>query len=87
MRARRSCCSSPSILHLLVRRRASDKYRYTGQMAAIAKTREFRNHRHMRCLLVTSNPDGVRRGYLSVHTDGLEHRFLGDPVNRSRRGC
>ena len=40
----------------------------------------------MRHLLVPRHTDGVRRWYLPVHADGLEHSFLGDTIDRDCRG-
>lgn len=40
----------------------------------------------MRHLLAPCYTDGVRWWYLPVHADGLEHRFLGNTIDRHCRG-
>lgn len=70
---------------VVVCRCASDKYCHTGQAAGFTKIRESRDLGYLRCLLDTGDSDGVRRGYLSVYIDGLEHRLLGDLTDRGRR--
>lgn len=70
-----------------VRRCASDKYGSAGYLAEFAKTRESRDTRYMQCMLVTRASNGLRRWHLSLHVVGLEHRLMGDTIDRFRRGC
>lgn len=73
-------------LRYTVRRRAGDKHRHIGPATRFTKTRELRGIRDMRHLLAPRCTDGVRRWYLPVHADGLEHRCLGDTIDRHCRG-
>lgn len=79
------CAAAVVTFYDIVRRRASDKHRHTGQVAGFAKTREFRGAGYMRCLLAPGDSDGIRRWYLPIQADGLAHRLLGHPIDRLRR--
>lgn len=66
----------------IVRRRASDKHRHTGQPSGFAKIREFRGAGYMLYLLAPGDSDGIRRRYLHIQADGLAHRLLGYSIDR-----